>query len=192
MKIFLIRHGQTTDDVEDRYGGDHDDHLTHLGKDQTQKLADTLADKGIEMIFVSPRFRAQETAAILTEKISTPIKVLEDLRERNHYGVLSGMVKAEAKEKFPDDVEKIKSHLTHATGGEDYQIFLARINNVLQEVFRSEKQIVAVVTHGQFIKAIFRDILKLGEVAIEDCGFAEIEEMNGNLKVLSLSGISPK
>lgn len=28
MKIFLIRYGETTGDVEDRYGGWYDDHLT--------------------------------------------------------------------------------------------------------------------------------------------------------------------
>ena len=31
MKIYLIRHGETTSDIEDRFGGDYDDHLTSHG-----------------------------------------------------------------------------------------------------------------------------------------------------------------
>lgn len=34
MKIYLIRHGQTTGDVEDRYGGAYDDELTDKGKNE--------------------------------------------------------------------------------------------------------------------------------------------------------------
>jgi len=43
MKLFLIRHGQTTGDLEDRYGGTYDDHLTELGHEQLQATAEKLA-----------------------------------------------------------------------------------------------------------------------------------------------------
>ena len=51
MKIFLIRHGETTSDVEDRYGGDYDDHLTEKGEQQSEELAEILKDKNIQVIF---------------------------------------------------------------------------------------------------------------------------------------------
>jgi len=62
MKIYLIRHGETTGDIEERFGGDYDDHLTQKGKAQAQNLAEQLQNKGIEKIFVSPKIRARETA----------------------------------------------------------------------------------------------------------------------------------
>lgn len=40
MKIYLIRHGQTTGDVEDRYGGAYNDELSAKGKVQTHELGD--------------------------------------------------------------------------------------------------------------------------------------------------------
>ena len=49
MKIYLIRHGQTTGDLEDRYGGDYDDHLTEEGEQQAKRLAEKLASSGIEI-----------------------------------------------------------------------------------------------------------------------------------------------
>jgi len=49
MRIYLIRHGQTTGDLGDRYGGDYEDHLTEEGKKQSQKLANKLKNKNIEI-----------------------------------------------------------------------------------------------------------------------------------------------
>ena len=56
MKIYIIRHGQTTGDVEDRYGGAYDDELTDKGKTQAQELASKLSDSGIKILFCSDRY----------------------------------------------------------------------------------------------------------------------------------------
>ena len=78
MKIFVFRHGQTTSDVEDRYGGDYDDHLTKKGEEQAEDLAREMKDFGIEVLFVSSRIRAQETARILQEKLGVEMKTVKD------------------------------------------------------------------------------------------------------------------
>ena len=80
MKIYLIRHGQTTGDVEDRYGGAYDDELSDKGKTQVQELANEISDSGIEILFCSPMIRAQQTAKVLKEKIGCEMKTIEDLR----------------------------------------------------------------------------------------------------------------
>ena len=54
MKIFLIRHGESTGDIEDRYGGDYDDSLTEKGFVQAGNLAEQLANEGIELLMHSP------------------------------------------------------------------------------------------------------------------------------------------
>ncbi|MBU1132445.1 histidine phosphatase family protein, partial [Patescibacteria group bacterium] len=89
MKIYLIRHGETTGDIEDRFGGDYDDHLTAKGIEQARELAKQLLNKEIEIIFVSPLMRAVETAEEVEKVLHVPVEVLEDLRERNNYGVLT-------------------------------------------------------------------------------------------------------
>jgi phosphohistidine phosphatase SixA len=86
MIIYLARHGQTTGDIENRYGGDYDDHLTEVGRHQSEKLADQLQGKGIEKLFASPRIRAQETSAIVGKKLGLLVITLEAFRERNGYG----------------------------------------------------------------------------------------------------------
>src|SRR3989338_7467388 len=123
MKIYLIRHVESTGDIEDRFGGDYDDHLTKKGKAQAGELAKQLQDQKIEIIFVSPRIRARETAEEIKKVLNVPIKVVEDLRERNNYGVLTGLTKIEAKEKYPVDFEKIYKNKTYHTdsGSESYE-----------------------------------------------------------------------
>lgn len=189
MKIFLCRHGQTTGDIEDRYGGDYEDHLTEEGKIQAQGLAEKLADKNIEVIFSSPRIRAVETAEMIKLKVGVDVKVLENLRERNHYGVLTGMVKAEAKDKYPEDVERVKDYRNNATNGEGYEDFKARIEMAWKEILESGYQTVAVVSHGGPIRTIFREILKYGEIKIADCAYVELSYEEGKLEIVVLNGI---
>ena len=63
--------------------------LTANGRDQAQKLAETLANEGINAIYTSPVPRACETAGILAESLSLPIEVSDGLREFDA-GVLEG------------------------------------------------------------------------------------------------------
>lgn len=188
-RIYLIRHGQTTGDVEDRYGGDYDDHLTEEGQKQAQVLAGELFDKGIEMIFSSPRIRAQETSWILRDCLNCDIKVIDGLRERNTYGVLTGMVKAEAKERYPEQVERLKSYLNTLEGGEAYTDFKQRIVKAFLSVVGSEKGTIAVVTHGGPFRCLFREFFQWGELKeLGDGAVAEIVKEADNFKLLNLAG----
>lgn len=155
MKIYVIRHGQTTSDVEDRYGGDYDDHLTDLGVKQAQDLAGKIKSFGVEVIFASPRIRAQETAKIINKVLNVEIKTIQNLRERNQYGVLSGMKKSEAKDKYPEMVEEVKDRFKTIEGAEDYESFRKRIVDSFNEVAASGYKTIAVVTHGGPIRRIF-------------------------------------
>jgi broad specificity phosphatase PhoE len=192
MKIFFIRHGQTTGDIEDRYGGDYDDHLTELGREQATRLTDSLINRNIDVLFVSPLIRAKETADIVNSKIKAEIISLPEIKERNHNGILSGLTRKEAMEKYPAEVEKVKNYKTTATKGEEYVDFAKRINTALDKIKLTNKDIIGVLTHGGPIKYIYRDMLKIGEVNITDCGYVQIETDGNNFKILEEKGIEYK
>ncbi len=175
MKIFLIRHGESTSDVEGRYGGDYDDHLTDKGKAQSRKLSIKISRRGIQKIFCSPKFRAKETADILSKSLDRPLEVIEDLRERNFYGIFTGMKKSVAMAKYPKEVEKIKSYKNTIEGAEDYKDFKKRIINSFNKIVQGDENFVAVVTHGGPITCFFREILHKELKGLEDCAFFEIE-----------------
>jgi len=188
MKIFLIRHGESESDIEDKYGGDYDDHLTDRGKEQANKLALKLTKSGIQFIFSSPRFRTMETSKIISNSLNCEMKIVDNLRERNFYGILTGMKKSEAKEKFPELVEKLIHFNNTIDGAEDYELFKKRITNSINEITSSNCDIIAIVTHGGPITYFVREILKLGEIKIGDCAYLEIEKKIGKFELINIEG----
>jgi broad specificity phosphatase PhoE len=64
MKIYLIRHGETVDNVAGLYAGTRDSVLTNHGVEQTERLGDYFARNGVifSHAFSSPLSRASKTA----------------------------------------------------------------------------------------------------------------------------------
>lgn len=186
MRIICIRHGQTTGDVEDRYGGDYDDHLSPEGEKQAAALREELLEKWVDIFFSSPLMRARETAQIISQTI-IPVINEDALRERNQYGILSGLTKTEAKQKYPELVERVKDRLNTIEGAESYEDFSKRIQGIF-DVITSDAQhaCVGIVWHGGPMRVLFRDILKMGELGKEigDCGWVELEKEGDVFKIL--------
>ncbi len=122
-----MRHGQTIGDIEDRFGGDYDDHLTELGRNQAQKLSFKIKSCGIEKIYSSPKIRAAQTASIINKKTGIPVELMDNLRERNCYGVLTGKVKNDAKKEHPKLVRALDDPKATIEGAEDYFLFKTRV-----------------------------------------------------------------
>lgn len=193
MKIYLIRHGQTTGDVEDRYGGAYDDELTDEGVAQAQELANKLNRSGIQILFCSPMKRAQQTAEILKDKLGCEVKIIQELRERNKNGILTGMTKGEAKEKYPELVDKLKDYRNQIQGAESQDDFAQRIIKVFTEISNSKYSTIGIVTHGGPIWTIFRDLLKdNGIIDIADCAYTVLNKKEGKYKIEKLDGIGYK
>jgi len=196
VKIYLIRHGETTGDLEDRYGGDYDDHLTQRGVEQARVLGESLKDKGVSLILHSPRIRAVETARIVSGIIHAPTVMVDDIRERNAYGVLTGMVKSEARRVFPEEVEKLeKDSFYHGVkGSEDYDSFKKRVINAFESIVSAHKEgVLAIITHGGVIRCFVREVLQLGVVErLGDCAVLELEYGTSGFSLVSLHRASVK
>ena len=199
MKIYLIRHGETTGDIENRYGGAYDDHLSENGKKQVEELAKKLSEKGIETIYHSSLIRTKETAAIVGQKLNIKTEEIGNMRERNQYGVLSGLTKKEAKEKFTGEVEKLKVHpyKNYVTDSETYEDFVPRIINAFEEIIKISEEkklnVIAIVTHGGPIKAMFREYFQIGELKrLGDCAIIEIEKESHGFHIIAMDGAEIK
>jgi len=196
MKILFIRHGETTGDVENRYGGDYDDHLSPKGQEQSKNLAEILKGKGIEVIFASPLIRAQETAQAVAGQAGCEVVAKQDLKERNQYGILTGMNKDEVKEKYSELVEALKDRLNTIEGAESYEDFSERIASEFNKIVKEgeeEKGVIAIVSHGGPFRVLFRDILKWGELKeIGDCAFVELEKIGDRFSWLDAGGLVPE
>jgi broad specificity phosphatase PhoE len=68
-------------------------------------------------------------------------------------------------------------------GAEAYVHFRQRIINALNLLAAEPAESVAVVTHGGPIRLIFRDVLKLGEIDIDDCAVAVLESLDDSFRL---------
>lgn len=174
MKIYIIRHGETTGDIEDRYGGSYDDHLTEKGRIQLAETAQKLVGKDIERIFSSSLIRAQESSEIINNAINSTIETIDGLRERD-YGVLGGLTKAEAIEKHPEAVEAHNDPLNTDPEGEGWEDFEKRVIDTFTFLTREGYGTIAIVSHGGPIKRI---LAHLGLPLPEKLGDGEIIEVD--------------
>ena len=105
-KLVLIRHGESTWNLENRFTGWTDVDLTPLGVQQAQQAGRLLKAEGYEfdVTYTSVLKRAVWTLwHALGEMDRTWLPVLHDWRlNERHYGALQGLNKAETAKKFGD------------------------------------------------------------------------------------------
>jgi broad specificity phosphatase PhoE len=171
MLVYVVRHGESEDDLSDSYGGAADFRLTDRGRSQAATSAEKLAGKGVQALYASPLARAAESAEIIGSHLGLSVETVFDLRERNTYGVLSGHTRQQAQELFGyvlKTLDYIPGEGTRcAPGGEEYNPFIERVRSAFRYVVEAAQAAghdqVAIVTHGKFTKGLFREVLRLSD-----------------------------
>lgn len=191
MNIYLVRHGESTSDVKQKYDADYDDHLTQKGREEAEMIAQKLADKGIQKIFSSTRIRAVETAEIMRAVLKCDIIKIEKLNEQNIYGAYPELSTAQPEEEYRRLGELIAKRNADIPGVETYQNLKLRVAESLSEILRSPYQSVAIISHGGPIRSIVRDILKQGELKnMENGAIIQLANIKSHLSIVSLDGVS--
>ena len=110
-KLVLLRHGQSTWNLENRFTGWEDVPLSEQGVREAHEAADLLAGAGVEpeILHTSLLVRAIDTANICLDDMGRgwlPVRRSWRLNER-HYGALQGLNKSETTEKYGEEQVKI-------------------------------------------------------------------------------------
>ena len=198
MKIYLIRHCESEDDVLDCYGGCADFELTEKGMNTAKEFSDKLSPLGIQKIYTSPYKRAKNVAKIFAGIIGCDIEIINDLREINTYGVMCGVNKDLAKTIFElllaSDEYKSYGYYKRKSfyGGEDVDSFDERVKNAFDYITKQNPDSVAIVSHGGVFRSVYRNILNRPEkiLEIDDCAVIEIEYDNGVFNITGMNGIT--
>ncbi|MCJ7936136.1 MAG: 2,3-bisphosphoglycerate-dependent phosphoglycerate mutase [Chryseobacterium sp.] len=104
-KLFLVRHGQSLWNLENRFTGWQDIDITEAGIEEAKKTGTALKKEKIDIAFTSALIRAQHTLKIILSEMgkpNTPIIIDKALNERS-YGSLEGLNKAETAQKYGDE-----------------------------------------------------------------------------------------
>ncbi|MEU3895548.1 bifunctional RNase H/acid phosphatase [Streptomyces sp. NPDC045251] len=116
----LLRHGETPLTPQKRFSGSggSDPSLSAAGREQAEKVAESLARRGtVQAIVTSPLARTRETAGIVAARLGLEVRVEEGLRETD-FGAWEGLTFGEVRERHPDDLNAwLSSPDAEPTGG---------------------------------------------------------------------------
>lgn len=166
--LFLVRHGETYFNLEDRIGGDSS--LTEKGIGQANALAEHFATIRIPIIFTSNYKRTLQTAAPIAER-QDPCSIIA-LPEFNEIqaGICEGMTYEEIREKMPD-VAKARGPNKYRyvyPEGEGYATMEDRVHRGLKKVFflNNYDENIMIVGHRAVNRMILSSFLSRQEEEI--------------------------
>ena len=140
--LYLVRHGETVDNVNQIMQGQTQGQLTENGIRQAEEVRDNMALEDFAAIIASDLKRSVDTANVIAEPHHLEVVQTPLLRERD-WGGFTGRYIPELKgEKWPDDIETLENLLSRA--GE----FIAYV----KKTYPGKK--VLAVGHGIVNKAI--------------------------------------
>ena len=154
MKLYVVRHGETTYNVENKICGISNVELTELGKLQAQEASKKLKDICFDKVYVSPLKRAIDTAKIITED---KYELCIDKRiEEINFGIFEGM------SRDTKEFQQTKYNLgVHYQEGETFLNVVHRVYSFLDDLKVHDYSHVLIVCHGGIMRAIhayFHDI----------------------------------
>ncbi len=192
-KLFLVRHGQSQWNLENRFTGWKDVDITEKGSLEAKKAGELLKNEKIDMAFTSVLKRAQHTLDIILEEVGkTAIPVVKDkaLNERS-YGDLEG----KNKEEMAEEVGKEQVHLWRRSydvippGGESLKDTCERVipyfeKEILPKI--KEGKNILISAHGNSLRALVMhlenlspdEILKREIATGKPFGYIFDEQMN--------------
>ncbi|MEH0422840.1 bifunctional RNase H/acid phosphatase [Streptomyces sp. B21-083] len=157
----LLRHGETLLTPQKRFSGSGgtDPSLSDVGRDQAERVADSLARRGtIEAIVASPLARTRQTAAAVATRLGLDVTIDDGLRETD-FGAWEGLTFGEVRERYPDDMNAwLASPKAEPTGGGESFAATARRMAVTRDklIAAHAGRTVLLVTHVTPIKTLVR------------------------------------
>ena len=170
MQLFLVRHGETEENVQQILQGQMPGHLTTNGRKQAANLAQQLATHyaPFHVMLVSDLQRTRDTAAILNKVLHIPHPILCPLLRERDWGSFTGKDIAYARtHNIPEDAESVDQLFERA------KKFLLYVNNTFPN-----KRVLAV-GHGLFNRTL--------QAALQGCAIRDIPRMqNAEIRELKL------
>lgn len=179
-KLILVRHGQTSYNVEFRYQGHTDIPLNEVGLAQAATLQTRLSGYKLDAVFSSDLQRAQRTAEIALENHPSGLKPQATalLREVNGGG-FEGLSWSEISEKYPELSARWRENRATISppDGENLTEVAARLSRFLDQImeeYPAEDQTILVVAHGGTIGILISyllgmDLNKIWQLRTDNC-----------------------
>ncbi|MBQ6817704.1 MAG: histidine phosphatase family protein [Bacilli bacterium] len=175
MKLYVLRHGETNENITGIMQGNMETVLNEVGRKQAESVREKVKEAGIDLVISSPKKRAVETALIAAPNI--PIIKDERLLSRNH-GEFEGMRRDEVNLQDYWNIKLNKQFEKAESMGEIFN----RVSSLLNDIsINYSDKTVLLVTHSGITRVLyyyfngFPDDGDLTEYKSTNCSFEEYE-----------------
>lgn len=159
MRLTIVRHGETEENVNGIAQGWLPGKLTSRGMAQIDALGRSLSSEKIDVIFSSDLSRTKKTAEAILNYVHAPVHYVSELRERNH-GIFQGRPRAE----YYSAVSESGTPWTkyRPEGGESIEDVYGRASRFVDHVYETHPdKRVLIVTHGGVARCLYSFYTKI-------------------------------
>lgn len=194
-KIYLLRHGETEWNREQRAQGcSNDIPLSEVGLKQAEAVAKRLENEKIDLFFSSPLKRAYQTARIIAELHKADVSIHKEFLEIN-FGSWEGLNFQEIGELYPEIIKiwRAAPHLAEIPNAESFVSLKERSMRKLNELLKeNEGKNIAIISHGITCKVIISalmgiDLGNLHKIRQDNTALNIFEYRNNNFYTLQLN-----
>ena len=197
MRLILVRHGKTDWNETGRCQGISDVPLNSAGIEQAEKLAFSLRDEKIDLIYSSDLVRAKVTAEKIAGHHPIDVNVRDDLREMDQ-GIFEGLDFSYIQEKYPDVLEHWREDpdTLQLPGGESLTGVQQRALDAIEDIkSRFGSQNIVVVSHNMVIGTLFcsftgSPLKKLRDYIVDEASKSIVEIYDDRFVIISFNDIN--
>ena len=173
--LTLVRHGQSTYNLENRFTGNVDIQLTPFGEKEAHLAGNKLSNFKYDIAYTSMLIRAKESLRIILEEIEqTTIPIITNAAfDERMYGSLQGLNKAETEKKYGEEQVEIwrRSYNVKPPNGESLEDTFNRTvpyyQLEIEPKLKAGKNIL-IVAHGNSLRALMMYLEKISPEAISN------------------------
>jgi len=181
LLLYLLRHGETDWNVEQRIQGVSDTALNGVGVAQAEALARAMRGRPIARVYASPLSRARRTAEIVARALGVPLAEEAGIAELNQ-GELEGTAFRQLHETHPGFMALWRSRPARARmpGGETLAELQERAWAAMERFLEAHRgETIAAVSHNLAIISILCRVL-----GVELDGFRRLRQHNAAMNIV--------
>jgi broad specificity phosphatase PhoE len=193
--LFVVRHGQTEWNRDERFRGRYDIPLNETGFAQARATGQRMAEMVHPgAILTSPLARAQQTAQAIASRFGLTAQIEPGLIDID-YGLWQGLSAEEASQKWPEQINFWLTTPSKVTipDGESPRVVRRRIKKTMYNIYRRfPNETVIAVSHLVVIRLLLLSVLgihtdRLWDLGQEPCAINRIEITGEGTRITSIN-----